>query len=207
MGEKALIVVDVQQDFLETGALPVPGGGVAAHWIGAYARLHRGEYPLIVTSRDWHLDESSNGDHFSLAPDYVSTWPVHCVAGTRGSDYAPMMFGPVTGHEKKPSWADYEVLKGQGAPAYSAFEGLTAEGSRALEALLLDAGITEVEICGLAFDYCVKETALDAARRGFKTTVLLNLTASVSTMTAVLAGRDLALAGVRITKAELVEVS
>jgi len=167
---RALIVVDPQWDFVEKGALAVEGGVAALCRIEAYLASYP-SYELIVSSRDWHSPDNDNGGHFSDTPDYLDTWPPHCVAGTKGAEYHPAI-----DHQR----IQDEVRKGQGCPAYSAFEGTVPGRSRQSLADLLELdGITEVDVVGLATDYCVRATALDAAKAGYRTRVLVDLTAAV----------------------------
>ena len=142
---------------------------------------------LIVASRDWHHADHDNGGHFADGePDYIDTWPVHCVADTHGAEYDPGLdTGSVTHH----------VKKGQGIPAYSLFEGTTDAGESVAE-LLTTHGVVDVDIVGLATDHCVRATALDAVRAGFGTTVLLGLTAGISAATVTPALEQLRAAGV-----------
>ena len=162
---RALIVVDVQNDFCEGGSLAVAGGAAVA---GAISGLLGGDhgYDHVVATRDHHIDP---GTHFSATPDYVDSWPVHCVAGTPGAELHPALAG--TGF-------DAVFDKGEYAAAYSGFEG-SANGTQ-LADWLVDRKVTAVDVCGIATDHCVRATALDAVRDGFATTVLLDLTAAVS---------------------------
>lgn len=164
---RALIIVDVQPTFCEGGALPVTGGNAVAEAVAAYVDAHRDEYQLIVTTQDWHIDP---GAHFSETPDFVDTWPPHGVAGTAEAELHPAL-----AHVN----ADVTVKKGQYEAAYSGFEGTTEDG-KTLEEALRDAGITEVDVVGLAESHCVACTAVDAVRAGFPTRVLRELTAPVS---------------------------
>jgi Amidases related to nicotinamidase len=164
---RALIVVDVQPTFCEGGSLPVEGGNAVAERIADFARTHRGAYDLVATTQDWHIDP---GTHFSDTPDFVDTWPPHGVAGTPEAELHPALADLD---------ADVSVKKGMYAAAYSGFEGSTADGStlqRALEA----AGVTDVDVVGLAESHCVAQTALDAQEAGFATRVLTDLTEPVS---------------------------
>ena len=160
----ALIVVDVQNDFCEGGSLAVAGGARVADGIADL--IDSGEYEIVVATRDHHIDP---GSHFSDAPDFVDSWPPHCVVGTSGSDFhtplEPTMFAEV-------------FFKGEYAAAYSGFEGSTSAGI-ALADWLRDADIDVVDVCGIATDYCVRATALDAVAEGFTVTVLDDLTAAV----------------------------
>ena len=128
---RALIIVDVQPTFCEGGALPVTGGNAVAEAVAAYVEAHRGEYQLIATTQDWHIDP---GAHFSENPDFVDTWPPHGVAGTDEAELHPALANVN---------ADVTVKKGQYEAAYSGFEGTTEDG-KTLEEALRDAGITEV---------------------------------------------------------------
>jgi len=162
---RVLIVCDVQNDFCEGGSLAVDGGARAATAIAAH--LDAKEYDHVVATRDWHIDP---GDHFSDTPDFVQSWPPHCVVGTAGADFHPALSA---------DRFDAVFHKGQHSAAYSGFEGSSAEGIP-LAAWLAQHGTDTVDICGLTTDYCVRATALDASAAGFRTTVLLDLTAGVS---------------------------
>ncbi|WP_433166879.1 nicotinamidase [Kribbella sp. CA-247076] len=189
---RALIVVDVQNDFCEGGSLAVKGGADVAFRIGEL--LHKWydaepadkQYEYVVATRDHHIDP---GDHFSTDPDYVNSWPRHCVAGTDGVSFHPNM-------DPQPFDAIFD--KGEYAAAYSGFEGKAQDG-RALAAWLRDKGVTEVDVCGIATDYCVRATALDAHQAGFGTTVLTTLTAGVAPGTTEQALTELRTAGVQLT--------
>lgn len=169
---RALIVVDVQNDFCEAGSLAVDGGNQVARDTRAYLEASGENYDLVVATRDWHDPNSDNGGHISAEPDFIDTWPPHCVAGTPGADFHPELW-PASGR-----YPDIEVKKGQGVPAYSGFQG-TDENGKPLAEILRDAGVTEVDLVGIAFDYCVKQTATDAVNNGFKANVLRNLTAAI----------------------------
>lgn len=174
-GRRALIAVDLQNDFCEGGSLAVDGGGAVAAGVAALIEADPERYDIVVTTRDWHSRDTT--DHFPTddgEPDFTSTWPYHCMAGTPGADYhpgfAPALGGPALGGTVTPGEALrvsgpdirlIEVLKGQRTAAYSGFEGRTASG-RTLEEVLTDNGITEIDVCGLATDYCVRATTLDA---------------------------------------------
>lgn len=165
---RALIVVDVQVDFCEDGALGVDGGNAVAEQVAAFLALEPG-YAQVVATRDHHIDP---GSHFSEAPDFVDSWPPHCVVGTPGQELHPDLRGVAFG-------AIFD--KGSHEAAYSGFEGSVgggADGDR-LAPWLRDHGITEVDVVGIATDFCVRATALDAAREGFATRVLGGLTAAV----------------------------
>jgi nicotinamidase/pyrazinamidase len=163
--KRALIVVDVQHDFCEGGALGVDGGTSVAESIADLLALDHG-YDHVVATRDHHIDP---GAHFSATPDYVDSWPPHCIVGTPGAEIHPAL------HD----FAFEAVFdKGEYAAAYSGFEG--AFVGVGLGEWLLARDVASVDVVGIATDYCVKATALDAARAGFETTVLLSLTAAVN---------------------------
>ena len=164
---RALIIVDVQPTFCEGGALPVEGGNAVAQAVARFVDDHRGDYALIATTQDWHIDP---GAHFSETPDFVDTWPPHGVAGTAEAELHPALT-----HVN----ADVTMKKGQYEAAYSGFEGTTEDGST-LEQALRDAGITDVDVVGLAESHCVASTAIDAAHAGFTTRVLSDLTVPVT---------------------------
>lgn len=168
---RALLIVDVQNDFTEGGALAVVGGARVAEGITAYLEAHPREYDVVLASRDWHDAEGSNGGHFADGlPDYVDTWPRHCVAGTSGAEYHPSLDDDLV---------DVHVRKGQGVPAYSLFEGTTDDGVSA-GTVLTDRGVTEVDVVGIATDHCVRASALDAIDHGLHVRVLTDLIAGVA---------------------------
>ena len=167
MMTKALIVVDVQPTFCEGGELGVAGGNAVAERIADYVNAHRSEYAYIATTQDWHIEP---GAHWSAEPDFVDTWPPHGVAGTDEAELHPALANV---------HADVTVKKGQYKAAYSGFEGTTEDG-KTLEEALRAAGVTEVDVVGLAESHCVACTAVDAVRAGFPTRVLRELTAPVS---------------------------
>ncbi|MGM1064128.1 isochorismatase family protein [Saccharothrix sp. Mg75] len=181
---KALVVVDVQNDFCEGGSLAVAGGAAVAAAISAH--IASGSYDHVVATRDYHVDP---GDHFSETPDFVDSWPVHCVAGTAGASFHPEL--DVTAVEAVFS-------KGEYAAAYSGFEGASG-GGESLVDWLRSRDVTEVDVVGIATDHCVRATALDAAAAGFATTVLLDLTAGVARSTVDSALTRLGEAGVALT--------
>jgi nicotinamidase/pyrazinamidase len=170
---RALIVVDVQNDFCEGGSLPVTGGAAVAAAITEHVQMHRDEYVAVVGTKDWHVDP---GAHFAAEPDFVDTWPAHCIAGMPGADSHPGLDATAV-----QAW----FTKGEHAAAYSGFEGATdVEGTRvALGPWLRGRGVEAVDVVGIATDHCVRATALDAVLAGFETRVLLDLTAGVSPAT------------------------
>ncbi|MBP2705241.1 nicotinamidase [Microbispora sp. RL4-1S] len=185
----ALVVVDVQNDFCEGGGLPVAGGSAVAADIGRH--LLTREYDHVVATRDYHVDP---GTHFSDEPDYVNTWPVHCRVGTPGAAFHPGL-----------DTAKIEEVfsKGERQAAYSGFEGAAGDGT-GLAGWLRERGVEALDVVGIATDHCVRATALDAARAGFRTRVLLDLTAGVSRATTDAALTELAAAGVELSGAPVV---
>ena len=182
---RALLVVDVQNDFCEGGSLAIVGGAAVARAISD--RLDIGDYDHAVATRDHHIDP---GGHFSKAPDYIDTWPAHCVADTPGAELHPDL-----------DRTNLELVfdKGEYAAAYSGFEGITDQDGRPLLDWLRAHHIDSVEIVGIATDHCVRATALDAVAGGLTTAVRLDLTAGVARTTV-----DLALEQMREAGADLV---
>jgi nicotinamidase/pyrazinamidase len=180
---RALVVVDVQNDFCEGGSLAVAGGAAVAAAISAY--LAASDYDHVVATRDAHRDP---GAHFAAAPDYVDSWPPHCVLGTGGVEFHPAF-------DLQRVEAVFD--KGAYAAAYSGFEGQDADGER-LADWLRERGVDAVDVVGITTDHCVRATALDAAREGFATRVLLDLTAGVAPETVATALTQLGDAGVTV---------
>jgi nicotinamidase/pyrazinamidase len=187
---RALLVIDVQNDFTEGGALGVDGGAAAAEAITDYLRAHPDRYDVVFASRDWHHGDDDNGGHFATdaEPDFVTTWPPHCVSGTPGAEYHPAF---------NASLVDVHVKKGQGVPAYSIFEGTTDDGA-SLPAEIDRLGVTDVDVVGIATDYCVRASALDALAAGRRVTVLEDLVAAVDPVTGAQALVDLASGGATV---------
>jgi len=180
----ALIVVDVQNDFCEGGSLAVAGGAQVAADVAAL--IDSGTYDTVVATRDHHIDP---GTHFSDHPDFIDSWPPHCVVGTVGEEF----------HEPLTAWMFDEIFfKGEYAAAYSGFEGAASAGVGLGEWLRTE-GIDSVDVCGIATDYCVKATALDAAGLGFAVSVLEAFTAAVSSENLPAVHREFAAAGVSTT--------
>ncbi|MYR06050.1 isochorismatase family protein [Gordonia sp. SID5947] len=180
--DHALIVVDVQNDFCEGGALGVNGGAAVAAALETLVP----EYRTVVATRDYHIDP---GAHFSDEPDFVDSWPPHCRVGTDGVWFHPAFDASV---------AQEVFSKGHYSAAYSGFEGSADDGTT-LADWLRDHGITHVDIVGIATDHCVRATALDAVREGFETRVLLNFTAAVASVTSTRALSEMRAAGVDLT--------
>jgi len=189
---RALIIVDVQNDFCEGGSLAVPGGAAVAGAISEYLDASHSEFDYVVATQDWHIDP---GSHFSDTPDYRDSWPRHCVAGTRGAELHP---------DLDTEYIDAYFRKGQFAAAYSGFEGLLApedavptgepqpglpggagasesdEDAIGLDDWLQSHDVEDVVVVGIATDYCVKATALDAVQAGYGVTVVRSLTAGIA---------------------------
>ena len=182
---RALIITDVQSDFCEGGSLAVTGGAAVAKAITDFLAARGDDYDRIVATRDYHIEP---GHHFSDHPDYVDTWPPHCVAGTAGADFYPTL--DVTRVEEV-------FIKGEYAAAYSGFEGASEEG-HPLVIWLRDRAVTDVDVVGIATDHCVRATAADAVAEGFGTRVLVPLTAGVLPVTTERALNDLRAAGVEL---------
>lgn len=181
---RALIIVDVQNDFCEDGSLAVEGGAALARSISDYVRAERGTYAAVVATRDYHIDP---GRHFSLEPDLSTSWPPHCVAGSAGASFHPDLNVPL----------DAIFDKGAHKAAYSGFEGATAEGLL-LGDWLREREVDEVDVVGIASDYCVRATVLDAVHQGFVTRVLPQLTVGVDAANTERAWAELALAGATV---------
>ncbi|GIE81398.1 amidase [Actinoplanes philippinensis] len=189
---RALIIVDVQNDFCEGGSLPVTGGAAVAKGISLVLDKAGDRWDHVVATKDYHVDP---GTHFSDHPDFVDTWPAHCVAGSAGSDFHPEL---ATGR------IEAIFHKGAHQAAYSGFEGATEEGET-LAGWLRGKGVTEVEVVGIATDHCVRATALDAAKEGFTTTVLLELTAGVARATTDAAVEQFRAASIETTGSPVVD--
>ncbi len=185
---RALFIVDVQNDFTERGALGVTGGDEVAERISTYLAAHSADYEIVVASRDWHDGDNDNGGHFSPAPDFVDTWPVHCVADTYGAAYDDVFDTTAVTHHLK---------KGQGKPAYSLFEGVSDDGNTAA-ALLDEHGIRDIDVVGLATDYCVRASALDALAHGRRVRVFTDLVAGVHPESSAAALAEIEAAGAEV---------
>jgi nicotinamidase/pyrazinamidase len=183
---RALFIIDVQNDFTEGGALGVDGGDAVAVGITSLLADSGQRYEHVFASRDWHDGDNDNGGHFASGePDFVESWPVHCVSGTPGAEYDPGL---------ETSSIDVHVRKGMGEPAYSIFDGVTDGGGTVTEAL--DAlGVTDVDVVGIATDYCVRASALDALAAGRRVRVFTDLVAGVAPASSAAALEELRAAG------------
>ena len=166
----ALIIVDGQIDFCEGGKLGVVGGNRVARAIAALLSTNPSMFDLIVTTQDWHIDP---GSHFSDTPDYVDSWPYHCLASTTGAMLHPEIEAALYTRDDVIS-----IRKGHYSDAYSGFQGVTKD-DRPLAEVLREKGVTHLVIVGIATDHCVKATALDGVREGFNVTIGTDLCAGV----------------------------
>ncbi len=182
---RALIIVDVQNDFCEGGSLAVAAGARVARAISEYVRTHRADYAHIVATQDHHIRP---GAHFSDQPDFTDSWPPHCVVGTAGAQFHPDLDTGVV---------EAIFTKGEYTAAYSGFEGTDAAGTP-LADWLRRRGVDQVDIAGIATDYCVVQTAADAVAAGFATRVLVDLTAGVAAETSLRAVEHMREVGVDV---------
>lgn len=191
---RALIVVDVQNDFCEGGNLEVAGGGAVARAVTKYMKAAAADYDHVVATKDYHISPLG---HFAEEPDYVDTWPRHCVVGTQGAEFHPWL-----------NTAPFEAVftKGAYAAAYSGFEG-TTEGDVGLAEWLRKHDIDQIDVVGMTTDHCVRATAVDAVKAGFATRVLLDLTAGVARETVDDALDEMRAAGVQLTGEPIVRSS
>ena len=192
MTTRLLIIVDVQNDFCEGGALGVDGGGAVAERIAEFVREHGGDYDRILASQDWHRGDTDNGGHFAVppaAPDFVDTWPVHCVADTEGAALHPAIAAVEDRVEV--------VHKGHGVPSYSVLEGTVVGTGESVQALVLGC---EIDVVGLAYDFCVRATALGSREAGASVRVLREMTAAVHPSGVAELEDELAAAGVEVVR-------
>jgi nicotinamidase/pyrazinamidase len=182
---RALIIVDVQNDFCEGGSLAVAGGAAVARAISSHI-ASAPKYAQVVATKDFHIDPDG---HFSDHPDYAESWPPHCVAGTSGAEFHP---------DLDTAAVTAVFRKGAYAAAYSGFEGADESGTL-LADWLRARDVDEVDVVGIATDYCVQATARDAIRGGFATRVRLDLTAGVAPETTATAIGELRAAGAELT--------
>jgi nicotinamidase/pyrazinamidase len=188
---RALVIVDVENDFCEGGSLAVMGGAAVAGAITTAVAGIGNRWDLVVTTQDWHVDP---GTHFAPAgqePDFRDTWPVHCVAGTAGAALHPALVLPA---------GVVAMRKGEYESSYSGFDGRDGSG-QSLDKVLQATGVDEIEVAGLATSYCDKATALDGVAKGYATTLLLDLCADVDPAATPVTLSVLERAGVRIARA------
>ena len=188
---RALIVVDVQNDFCEGGSLAVAGGAQVAHDVADLLQRwvtkgpDRPDYSHVVATKDHHIDP---GSHWSDEPDFVDSWPVHCKVGTDGEAFHPNL---------DPQPFDAIFLKGEYAAAYSGFEGRSTQG-HGLTGWLRERDVTDLDICGIATDHCVRATVLDAVGAGFDVRLLTDLCAGVGAESSQRALDEMRTAGVTL---------
>lgn len=189
---RALIVVDVQNDFCEGGSLAVSGGAAVAHGVATLIRAWRSgdegapTWAHIVATKDHHIDPGEHWAAHGTEPDYRTSWPIHCRVGTEGEAFHPNL---------DPAPFEAVFLKGQYAAAYSGFEGAASDGA-GLADWLRSRGVTDVDVCGIATDHCVRATALDARAAGFGVRLLVDLCAGVAPETTAAAMAEMQAAGV-----------
>lgn len=188
---KALVVVDVQNDFCEGGSLAVAGGSAVANSISVFVGFDRagGTYDFAVATKDWHVNPGSHFADPAVGPNYVDTWPQHCVAGSEGAAFHPNLNVAL----------DEVFLKGRTSASYTGFDGgAVSDETVLLGEWLASRAVVDVDVVGLATDHCVKATALDAAAAGFNTRVLLEHCAGVAKETTEAALAQLKNAGVTL---------
>ncbi|WP_080796440.1 nicotinamidase [Corynebacterium pacaense] len=165
---RALVLVDVQRDFCPGGSLATERGNEVAGLIGAYQLSHASDYGVVVATQDWHIDP---GAHFSDTPDFIDSWPVHCVADSDGAQIQEKV---------RTDLIDEFFRKGEHTAAYSGFEGTSAGDGTPLADWLRSRGIDSLDIAGIATDHCVRATALDALKQGFRVRILTRLCSAVA---------------------------
>ena len=195
MTTRLLIIVDVQNDFCEGGALGVDGGGAIAEKVADLVREHGAGYDRILASQDWHRGDTDNGGHFAVppaAPDFTDTWPVHCVAGTDGA----ALHEAVAAVQER-----VEIVhKGYGVPSYSVLEGAVVDTGEPVQQLLEGGDWARIDVVGLAYDFCVRATALGAREVGAPVRVLREMTAAVHPEGVAALEEELAAAGVEVVR-------
>ncbi|WP_331758463.1 isochorismatase family protein [Streptomyces anulatus] len=190
---RGLIVVDVQNDFCEGGSVPVAGGArIATRVAGLVEQTAGTDYRYVVATRDHHIDP---GRHFSENPDYKDSFPVHCVAGGEGGEFHPH-FAPTAAGGK----VDAVFFKGAHSASKSGFEGADGQGTP-LADWLRARGVEDVDVVGIATDHCVRATALDAVKAGFRARVLLDYSVGVAPETTASTLEDFRRAGVAVSGA------
>ena len=169
---EALIIVDVQYDFVEGGSLAVEGGTNLANRLATFVDQGANGIAHIITTQDWHIDP---GSHFADEPDFIDTWPKHCVAHTHGAEIVEPLSASLKAHG-----VDAQIHKGMHEAAYSGFEGIEEATGQILAEKLRLLGVDTVYIAGIATDYCVKQTALDAVKAGFTTKLLKDFVVGIN---------------------------
>lgn len=192
---RALVLVDIQNDFCEGGSLGVDGGAAVAARATERVLADRSadarRYEAVVATADWHIDP---GDHWVAEgeePNFSTTWPVHCSAGTPGAEFHPSLH-PALDH------VDEIFRKGRYDAAYSGFEGVAGDESTTLTDWLRAHGITDLDVCGIATDHCVRATVLDALREGFAVRLLPDTIAGVTPESTEAALREMTGAGAEL---------
>jgi nicotinamidase/pyrazinamidase len=188
---RALLVIDVQNDFCEGGALACAGGAAVAQKITDYLRSGESNYDYVIASRDWHTPGELNDGHFpadGIRPDFVRTWPLHCLAGSQGAEYHPNLDSKLI---------DVHIKKGQSANGYSIFDG-TDDSGKSFAEVLSDLDVESVDVVGIATDYCVRASALDSLSHGLNVRVITSLTAGVRSESTEAAIDELIDAGVQV---------
>ncbi|MEU1040934.1 isochorismatase family protein [Streptomyces sp. NPDC005551] len=194
---RGLIVVDVQNDFCEGGSVPVSGGARIATAVAELVEQSAGgDYRYIVATRDHHIDP---GSHFSESPDFKDSFPVHCVAGGEGGEFHPHFAPVVTGGK-----VDAVFFKGAHSASKSGFEGADERGT-SLADWLRERGVEDVDVVGIATDHCVRATALDALKAGFRARVLLDYCVGVAPDTTATTLKDFQQAGVAVSGAVIAQ--
>ncbi len=186
MPRRALIIVDMQEDFMPWGALPVKGADEIIPTVNRYVTLFVEAGELVVATRDWHPE-----DHVSFK-EQGGPWPKHCVRGTKGAEF-------VRGLELPENTLVISKATDRDRDAYSGFQG-TGLGEK-----LKELGVKETYVCGVATEYCVKSTALDSLKLGFKTYLLVDAIKGVSEEGSAEALKELERSGVVLVRFEDVE--
>ncbi len=186
---RALIVVDCQNDFCEGGSLAVSGGAAAVARIATYLDSADSVADVVVATLDAHVDP---GDHFSAEPDFVDSWPQHCVIGTEGAQPHPNLL-PALGRVEM--W----FAKGAHEAAYSGFEGRSTTSQETLHEYLSRRKVTHVDVVGIATDYCVAATIRSALSFGYETRLLSDLVAAVDPSSVDAMLRELSNAGLVVS--------
>jgi nicotinamidase/pyrazinamidase len=187
-----MLAVDLQADFVQGGNLPVPNGMPVAAMIARHMRHFKTEYQFVVASRDYHEDPP---DHFSATPDFINTWPPHCIIGSPGAAFVPPIANLV-----REKIIQCVVSKGRHSGAYSAFDALDSRGHALLD-VLKEERIDHIDVCGISTEYGVRLTALDARKNAFQVRVLVNLCASLNEATGLQALEEMKAAGCQVQAA------